>query len=116
MTTSGDLPADLLAEVCDDPDDEGSDYGRGYQTAVLAENGRLRSTADEDRTRPDVDHGTMMADVVVRHLHRLWNRDGKAHRDCERAGWKCAQCGHEQMSIKSCERCGYTVMAPLWKS
>jgi hypothetical protein len=32
----GDDDIDLLAEICDDPDDEDSDYGRGWQDGYRA--------------------------------------------------------------------------------
>lgn len=49
------------------------------------------------------------------HVHGEWT-DSPTHQQCERAGWCCLRCGvgHET-DPGSCVRCGYTVLAPLWR-
>lgn len=49
------------------------------------------------------------------HVHGEWTGHD-AHRHCRPAGWCCIRCGEDYGNDpQSCVRCGYTVLAPLWR-
>jgi hypothetical protein len=59
----------------------------------------------------------VMITVEKPHVHGEWT-DHDTHRTCQRAGWCCTRCGQDHATDPGrtgCVRCGYTVLAPLWK-
>lgn len=50
------------------------------------------------------------------HVHSEWTLH---HLGCDHTGWRCTRCGHDHGTARlggprCCERCDYTVLAPLW--